>query len=190
MVLESNNFGQNFGFDSNTFVHGNNPMNPSLDNIFANQPVIYNSSQKTPMNFTFQNSCNQPLTMGGPSLNPPARNFYVDPFLLATSVSPPDHSTYLKNNGLVCGASSNNSGLYPNLIHSNASQQLKSPLMEVQNLATNSHLNIQEFGSSANPCIGGDKTTGDPKTKKKNDKPNRNGIKGHWIQEEDRYIQF
>lgn len=192
MALQSNNFNQNFGFESNPPMYGNNPMNPPQNNVFSNQQVAYNSSQKTSMNVNFPNSAHQAFTSGGLSLNSPAQNFYADPYLLASSISAPgvNHASYSKTNGLVAASSSDDAGFYkqyPGLVHPNTSQQLRPP-MQVQTHATNSHVNIQEFGSSglANPCMNVDTVVGDGRAKKNNEKKYKNGIKGHWIQEEDR----
>lgn len=168
-------------------------MIPSQNNVFSNQQAAYNSSQKTSMNVNFPNSAHQAFTSGGLSLNPPVQNFYADPYLLASSVSAPgvNHFSYKKNNGLLAASSSSNDtrlyNEYQNLVHPNTSQQLRPP-MQAQTHATNSHVNIQEFGSSgfANPCMNVDKIGGDGRANKNNEKKYKNGIKGHWIQEEDR----
>ncbi|KAK1383834.1 hypothetical protein POM88_021569 [Heracleum sosnowskyi] len=196
MVLESNNFNPNFGFESNPLMYGNNPMNQPQNNIFLNQQVAYNSSTKTPMNINFPNSTHQAFTstIGGSLNQPPVQNFYSDPYLLASSISAPgvNHSSYSKNNGLVAASSLNDAGFYkeyPSFGHPNTSQQLR-PSMQVQTHATNSHVNVREFGSLslANPCMNLDKIMGDGRAKKKNEKKYSNGVKGHWIQEEDRML--
>ncbi|KAK1361188.1 hypothetical protein POM88_045662 [Heracleum sosnowskyi] len=185
MVLESNNFNQNFGFEPNPLIYGNKPMN---------QQVAYNFSRKNPVNINFPNSAHEAFTIGGSSLNLHARNFYADPYLSTSSISAPgvNHSSYSKNTGFVSASSSNGTSLYneyPSLFHLNTSQQLRPP-MQVQTHATNSHVNIQELGPSglANPCMNMDEIVSDGRAKKYNGRKYKNGIKGHWMQEEDRML--
>ncbi|XP_074375058.1 uncharacterized protein LOC141716776 [Apium graveolens] len=194
MVLESNNFIQNFGFESKPLTCGNNPMNPPQNNIFSNEQVDYNSSQKNPININFPNSDHQTFTSGGSSLNQPVQNFYSDSYRIPSSISATgvNHTGYSKNNKLMSTSSSNGAGLYkqyPSFIHLNTSQQLRRP-MQVQTYTTELHVNIQEFGSSglANPCMNVDKIVRDGRAKKNNEKKYKNGIKGNWSQEEDRML--
>ncbi|KAL8145162.1 uncharacterized protein LOC141705795 [Apium graveolens] len=194
MVLQSKFLSQNFVSKSKPFMYGKNPVNPHQNNIFSNQQVTYNSSQKNPMNINFTNFAHQAFTSGRSSLNPYIQDFYSNPNLLASSISAPgvNHADYSKNNGLAVTSSSNDVSLYkqyPGFIHPNTSQQLMPP-MHVQTRAINPHVNIQEFGSSdlANSCMNVDKIVGDGRAKRNNERKYKNGIKGHWIQEEDRML--